>query len=151
VEGKIQAFHSGLDTIRSFSDFGVAAALSLGMWVMIAFAYLETTLAFVASPQLAAMTPSEGVLLMIVSGGASVIQLPVLGWFTQIGLVAGAISKFFGVDLGAVRACLAEEGDRGKRARCRGDGALRRRFYAGSLRQRKAFGRKPLEKLVRER
>jgi glycosyltransferase 2 family protein len=73
---KIQAFHSGLDTIRSLSDFGVAAALSLGMWVMIAFAYLETTLAFVASPELAAMTPGKGVLLMIVSGGASVIQLP---------------------------------------------------------------------------
>jgi hypothetical protein len=107
VEGKIQAFHSGLDTIRSFSDFGVAAALSLGMWVMIAFAYLETTLAFVASPQLAAMTPSEGVLLMIVSGGASVIQLPVLGWFTQIGLVAGAISKFFGVAPEAATGCAA--------------------------------------------
>jgi hypothetical protein len=103
----IQAFHSGLDTIRSFSDFGVAAALSLGMWVMIAFAYLETTLAFVASPQLAAMTPSEGVLLMIVSGGASVIQLPVLGWFTQIGLVAGAISKFFGVAPEAATGCAA--------------------------------------------
>ncbi len=107
VENKIQAFHSGLDTIRSLSDFGVAAALSLGMWVMIAFAYLETTLAFVASPELAAMTPGKGVLLMIVSGGASVIQLPVLGWFTQIGLVAGAISKFFGAAPEAATGCAA--------------------------------------------
>jgi len=105
VESKIQAFHSGLDTIRSFSDFGVTAALSLGMWVMIAFAYLETALAFVASPELAAMTPGKAVLLMIVSGGASVIQLPVLGWFTQIGLVAGAISKFFGAAPEAATGC----------------------------------------------
>ena len=96
VADKIQAFHSGLDTIRSFSDFAIAAAFSLGMWLLIALAYLEITLAFVASPQLAAMTPAKAVLLMIVSGGASIIQLPILGWFTQIGIVAAAISKFFG-------------------------------------------------------
>ena len=107
VEERVQAFHSGLDTIRSFSDFGVTAALSLGMWVLIAVAYLETTLSFVASPQLAAMTPGKGVLLMIVSGGASVIQLPVLGWFTQIGLVAAAISKFFGAAAESATGCAA--------------------------------------------
>jgi hypothetical protein len=107
LEEKIQAFHTGLDTMRSFSDFAVTTGLSLGMWLMIAFAYLETTLAFVASPELAAMTPAKGVLLMIVSGGASVIQLPVLGWFTQIGLVAGAISKFFGAAPEAATGCAA--------------------------------------------
>jgi len=107
VASKIRAFHSGLDTIRSLSDFAVAAALSLGMWVMIAFAYLETTLAFVASPALAAMTPGKGVLLMIVSGGASVIQLPVIGWFTQVGLVAGAITKFLGAAPEAAMGCAA--------------------------------------------
>ncbi len=107
VASKIHAFHSGLDTIRSFSDFAVATVLSLGMWVMIAFAYLETTLAFVASPPLASMTPAKGVLLMIVSGGASVIQLPVIGWFTQIGLVAGAITKFFGASPEAAMGCAA--------------------------------------------
>ena len=107
VEEKVQAFHSGLDTMRSFSDFAVTTGLSLGMWLLIAFAYLETTLAFVASPELAAMTPAKGVLLMIVSGGASVIQLPVLGWFTQIGLVAGAISKFFGAAPEAATGCAA--------------------------------------------
>lgn len=107
VEDKIHAFDSGLDTIRSFSDFGVAAALSLGMWMLIALSYLETTLAFVASPQLAAMTPAKGVVLMIVSGGASVIQLPVIGWFTQIGLVAAAISKFFGAAPEPATGCAA--------------------------------------------
>ncbi len=107
VADKIQAFHSGLDTIRSFSDFAIAAAFSLGMWLLIALAYLETTLAFVASPQLASMTPAKGMLLMIVSGGASVIQLPVLGWFTQIGLVAAAITKFFGAAAEPSTACAA--------------------------------------------
>jgi hypothetical protein len=107
VGNKIGAFHAGLDTMRSFSDFGIAAALSIGMWLLIALAYLETTLAFVASPPLAGMTPAKGVLLMIVSGGASTIQLPIVGWFTQIGLVAGAISKFFGASPEAATGCAA--------------------------------------------
>jgi hypothetical protein len=53
------------------------------------------------------MTPAKGVLLMIVSGGASVIQLPVIGWFTQIGLVAAAISKFFGAGAESATGCAA--------------------------------------------
>jgi glycosyltransferase 2 family protein len=107
VEGKIHAFHEGLDIIRSGADFAIAASLSLGMWLLIAFAYLETTKAFVASPQLAAMTPAKCVLLMVVSGGASVVQLPVLGWFTQIGLVEEAIRNFFGVAAEAAMGCAA--------------------------------------------
>ena len=35
---KIRAFHSGLDTMRSYADFAVAASLSLGMWLNIACA-----------------------------------------------------------------------------------------------------------------
>jgi uncharacterized membrane protein YbhN (UPF0104 family) len=107
IQDKIQSFHSGLDTMRSFFDFSVAAALSLGMWLLIAVAYLETMRAFVASPELAAMTLAKGVLMMVVSGGASVIQLPVIGWFTQIGLVAAAITKFFGVAPEAAMGCAA--------------------------------------------
>lgn len=107
VADKIRAFHSGLDTIRSLSDFSVAAALSLGMWLLIALAYLETMLAFVASPQLAAMTPAKSVLMMVFSGAASTIQLPVLGWFSQIGLVAAAISKFFGAGAEPAISCAA--------------------------------------------
>ena len=107
VEDKIQAFHSGLDTIRSVGDFAVIAASSLGMWILISLSYLETMLAFVASPQLASATPAKAVLMMVVSGAVSTIQLPVLGWFTQIGLVAGAISKFFDVAPEAATGCAA--------------------------------------------
>lgn len=107
VEDKVLTFHSGLDTIRSLSDFAVAGTLSLGMWVLIALAYLETMLAFVASPELAAMTPAKAVLMMAFSGAASMIQLPIVGWFTQIGLVAGAISKFFGAAPEAAMGCAA--------------------------------------------
>jgi uncharacterized protein (TIRG00374 family) len=107
VGHKIRAFRTGLDTMRSFTDFLAVISLSLGMWVLIALAYLETTLAFVASPQLASMTAAKCVLLMVVSGGASVFQLPVLGWFTQIGIVAAALTNFFGVAWEPATACAA--------------------------------------------
>jgi len=107
VGHKIRSFRTGLDTMRSFSDFAAAASLSVGMWLLIAASYLETARAFVASPQLAAMTPAKCVLLMVVSGASSIVQLPVLGWFTQIGLVAAAISSFFGAAPEAATACAA--------------------------------------------
>ena len=107
VGHKIRAFRTGLDTMRSFSDFAVLASLSILMWLLIAEAYLQTTLAFVNSPELSAMTPGKCVLLMAVSGGASVIQLPVIGWFSQIGIVEEAIRRFFGASMEASTACAA--------------------------------------------
>ncbi len=107
VGHKIRTFQTGLDTIRSFSDFAVVLVLSLAMWVLITAAYLNVAQAFVHSPQLAGMTPGQCVLLMVVSGGASVVQLPVIGWFSQIGLVAAAITGFFSVSPEAATACAA--------------------------------------------
>jgi hypothetical protein len=107
VGAKIRAFRIGLDTIRSFGDFAATASLSLLMWGMISAAYLEVMRAFVNSPQLATLSFSKCVLLMVVSGGASVIQLPVVGWFSQIGIVAAAIAGFFGTGLEAATACAA--------------------------------------------
>ena len=104
---KIRAFHAGLDTMRSFSDFAIMASVSLSMWVIISLAYLETMRAFVASPELASMNWPRCMLLLAVSGGASMLQLPVLGWFTQIGLVAAALSGFFGASPEASTACAA--------------------------------------------
>jgi uncharacterized membrane protein YbhN (UPF0104 family) len=104
---KIREFRTGLDTMRSIGDFSVAAGLSIGMWLLIAASYLATTKAFVANPQLASMTPAKCVLLMVVSGVSSLVQLPVLGWFTQIGIVAAAISNFFAVAPEASTACAA--------------------------------------------
>ena len=68
---------------------------------------METMHAFVASPVLATISPAKCVLLMMVSGGASIVQLPILGWFSQIGIVAAAISGFFGASPEASTACAA--------------------------------------------
>jgi glycosyltransferase 2 family protein len=107
IAHKIRTFHSGLGSIRSFSDFGFATSLSLAMWGLITLAYFETVRAFTASPALAGMTFPKCVLLMAVSGGASVVQLPVLGWFSQIAVVAAALTGFFGASPEAATACAA--------------------------------------------
>ena len=107
VGHKIRTFRSGLDTMRSFADFAVTASLSIGMWLLIAMAYFETCKAFVASPELASINPPKCVLLMIASGGASIIQLPVLGWFSQIGLVVVALTLVLGASAEAATACAA--------------------------------------------
>ena len=107
VGEKIRTFHSGLDTMRTFGEFAATAALSLGMWLLIAFAYFITCRAFSGSPQLAAISPQKCVLLMIASGGASIFQLPVIGWFTQIGVVAAAITGLIGASPEASTACAA--------------------------------------------
>ena len=107
IGDKIRTFRAGLDTMRSFADFAATAALSLGMWLLIAFAYFEGCRAFVASPELASMTPPKCVLLMIASGGASIVQLPVIGWFSQIGLVVVALVGVVGASAEAATACAA--------------------------------------------
>jgi hypothetical protein len=107
VGEKIHAFRAGLDTMRTLVDFGGAALLSLGMWIFISLAYLETTRAFVASPQLASMTLPRCMVLMASSLVASGFQLPVIGWFTQIGLIAAAMSSFFAVAPEPATACSA--------------------------------------------
>ncbi len=107
VGNRIRAFRAGLDTIRSFSDFAIAATLSLTMWMLITLAYLETMRAFTASPPLTAMDLPKCILLLAVSGTASVFQLPILGWFSQIGFVAAAMASFFGASPEASTACAA--------------------------------------------
>jgi hypothetical protein len=107
IGNKIRTFRAGLDTMRSFSDFAVVGGLSLLMWGMIVLAYYEIMRAFVASPQLADLTLPKCMLVMAWGMAASAFQLPVLGWFTQIGLVAAALTGFFGVAAEPATACAA--------------------------------------------
>lgn len=107
VGEKVRAFHTGLDTLRSFSDFVLMLGISLAMWVLIALAYLEITRAFVASPQLGHMSIAQCMLLMASSMVASGFQLPIIGWFTQIVAVATAMSALFGVAPEPATGCAA--------------------------------------------
>jgi uncharacterized protein (TIRG00374 family) len=105
IGDKIRTFRTGLDTMRTFGDFCAAAGLSISMWIIIALAYLWTTRAFVASPELASISWARCMLLLAFSGTASALQLPVIGWFTQIGFVAAALTSFYGAAPEAATAC----------------------------------------------
>jgi glycosyltransferase 2 family protein len=105
VGNKIRAFRDGLDSIATLGDFLRALGLSLLMWGLITAAYLETTRAFVLSPELSSMTLARCLVLMAASMVGSVIQLPVLGWFTQIGVTTGVMQKIFHVQFEPALAC----------------------------------------------
>jgi hypothetical protein len=105
VGTKIHAFRDGLDSIATWGDFLRSLGLSLLMWGLITAAYLETTRAFVLSPELSAMTLARCMVLMAASMVGSVVQLPVLGWFTQIGVTTGVMQKVFNVQFEPALAC----------------------------------------------
>lgn len=105
VGHKLRVFHEGLDTIRSFSDFAIAATLSLSMWFLILLAYYETAHAFTPDRNLATMSLANSMVILACSGGASIVQLPILGWFTQIGIIGEVIHGFFAVARETAWAC----------------------------------------------
>ena len=105
IATKIDGFRHGLNALSSIRDFGVVTALSLAMWGMIGFAYLETARAFVQTPELGNLTFSRTMLLMAASIGGSLLQLPIIGWFTQIAVTAAAMHKFYGAPIEAATAC----------------------------------------------
>ncbi len=104
VGSKIRAFHSGLDTLRSPVDLAVTLTLSLTMWVLITTAYVEGVAAFTASgrPEIA-----RCLVLMVGGGVASIIQLPVIGWFTQIAALEEMLKPLFGMTPETAFACAA--------------------------------------------
>jgi glycosyltransferase 2 family protein len=95
VAAKITAFRDGLDMLASFRDVAAALLLSLLMWALITFAYLETMRAFVDSPPLHTITLARCLVLMAAGMAASIVQLPVVGWFTQIAVIAAAMEQLF--------------------------------------------------------
>jgi uncharacterized membrane protein YbhN (UPF0104 family) len=105
VGEKILGFRDGLNAISSAQDFLIAALVSLTMWGLIGCAYVQTLHAFVTTPQLASISFSSTMLLMGASIGGSLLQLPILGWFTQIAVTAAAMNQFYGAPIEAATAC----------------------------------------------
>ena len=102
---KIRGFRDGLNAISSAQDFLVTALISLAMWALIGFAYVETLHAFADTPELATLPFSRTMLLMGASIGGSLLQLPIVGWFTQIAVTAAAMHEFYGAPIEAATAC----------------------------------------------
>jgi len=102
---KIRGFRDGLNAISSAQDFLITTAISLAMWGLIGFAYVQTLHAFVSTPALATISFSSTMLLMGASIGGSLLQLPIIGWFTQIAVTAAAMNQFYGAPIEAATAC----------------------------------------------
>ena len=104
---RILDFREGMRSISSLREFVTALALSLLMWTGIAAVYFCSARAFPTVPQLAAFSISATMLLLATAMGGSLLQLPVLGWFTQIAVLAAALHGFFAVPLEPATACAA--------------------------------------------
>jgi uncharacterized membrane protein YbhN (UPF0104 family) len=102
---RIREFSHGLRIVSTLGEFLYALAISLLIWIFIAFTYLASARAFSASPQLAALSFASTMLLLATSMGGSLLQLPILGWFTQIALLAAALHGFFDAPLETATAC----------------------------------------------
>jgi uncharacterized membrane protein YbhN (UPF0104 family) len=105
VAEKIRGFRDGLRVVTSVGELIYAAALSLTIWGLIAMAYVESVHAFADTPQLAQMSFAQTMLLMASSIAGSVVQLPVVGWFSQMGVTAAAMTGLFGVKVETATAC----------------------------------------------
>jgi uncharacterized membrane protein YbhN (UPF0104 family) len=105
VAGKIRGFRDGLNAISSAQDFLITALISLAMWGLIGFAYVQTLHAFTDTPELATISFSSAMLLMGASIGGSLLQLPIIGWFTQIAVTAAAMHEFYNAPIEAATAC----------------------------------------------
>ena len=104
---RILDFREGMRSISSLREFLTALALSLLMWTGIASVYFCSARAFPAVPELAAFSVSATMLLLATAMGGSLLQLPMLGWFTQIAVLAAALHGFFAVPLEPATACAA--------------------------------------------
>ncbi|WP_419803814.1 lysylphosphatidylglycerol synthase transmembrane domain-containing protein [Terriglobus sp.] len=105
VQEKVLAFRDGLQGIGSVGVAAWAGVLSLFQWLLIALSYVQTVHAFAAEPTLRSLSFASTMLLMGASIGSSLLQLPVLGWFTQIGATAGSMHAFYGTPLETATAC----------------------------------------------
>ncbi len=102
---RIHEFSHGLRIVSTVSEFLSALGISVGMWLVIAFMYLEGVHSFRATPSLANLSFAATMLLLATGLGGSLIQLPILGWFTQIAILAATLHGFFNVPLETATAC----------------------------------------------
>lgn len=105
VAEKMRSFRDGLHTIRTFADFLSVLAFSIVIWGLVAAAYVQVVHAFVRTPQLAGLGFSATMLLVAASIGGSLVQLPVIGWFTQIAATAATMHALLDVPIESATAC----------------------------------------------
>ncbi len=105
VADRLLELQAGFATLRSAPQIAGALAWSLVIWGSIALSYLFTTHSLPGTPQLFTLGPAAVMLLLATSMGASLLQLPIVGWFTQVAALAAAYHAFFGAPAAAASLC----------------------------------------------
>ncbi len=85
IATRVREFRGGLNTIHGPSEFLQLAAVSIGMWFLIALAYYEVIRAYGASLQ--AIVLSHVFLLIFASMLGSLVQLPGVGGGSQLATI----------------------------------------------------------------
>jgi hypothetical protein len=104
---RVLDLRDGFGAVSTLREFLTALSISLVMWLGIAACYLLTTTAFYSTPTLANFTLSATMLLLATGIGGSIIQLPIVGWFTQVALLAATMHTLFDVPVETATACAA--------------------------------------------
>ncbi len=105
VDERIHDFCEGLHTLSTLREFFTSFAISMLMWLCIALGYMQSAHSFTTEPTLAHFSFTATMLVVAASLSGSLLQLPVLGWFTQIGVIATALHGFFNVPWETATAC----------------------------------------------
>ena len=105
VADRLLELQAGFATLRSAPQILGALAWSMVIWSLVALAYLFTAHSLPSTPQLFSLGPAAIMLLLATSMGASLLQLPIVGWFTQVAALAAAFHAFFGAPPAAASLC----------------------------------------------
>lgn len=102
VAARVREFRGGLNTIDGFSEFAQLAAVSIGMWFLIALAYYEVIRAY--GTPLDVLVLSYVFLLIFGSMLGSLVQLPGVGGGSQLATIT-LLQRVFGVQPELAASC----------------------------------------------
>ena len=101
---RILTFRNGLQAISSFNELVSTLAVSLAIWGLIAYAYVEISHSFVTDPVLSSLPFSCCLVLMAANMVGSLAQLPLIGGGSQMA-TAAAMTMLFRVPIESAIAC----------------------------------------------
>ena len=99
---KVKTFSEGLHTINDFASFLQLVGLSLAIWIVISFAYVQVTRAYPA--ELHVLSIPEVILVMSASIAGSLLQLPMVGGGSQLGTIT-VLERVFGISKELAASC----------------------------------------------
>lgn len=102
---RVLELQAGFSTLHSWPQFAGAFALSLVIWIGIALSYLFSAHSLRSAPGLTSLGLASVLLVMATSMGTSLLQLPVVGWLTQVAALTAAYHGFFSIPPAAASLC----------------------------------------------